>query len=89
MRSKASFSLLLILVVLALSAWHAPPTAAAEAVVQETCWRRTSDGWERAAWVASEDRTPSVPLHPALIGAMELLLVLTVVTAFSEGKPKR
>ncbi|MBI3461818.1 MAG: hypothetical protein HY000_01990 [Planctomycetes bacterium] len=48
-------------------------------------WRRTANGWERYEYWTPRV-TPAAPvLHPVTVGALEVLLVLTIAAGVTSG----
>jgi hypothetical protein len=45
-------------------------------------WRLTRDGWEQANWLADEIPVQRPPLHPGVVGLLQLLLTITGLMAF-------
>ncbi|HLA85911.1 MAG TPA: hypothetical protein VJL29_14060 [Thermoguttaceae bacterium] len=64
------------------------PVARTESLVAAgSQWKRTVDGWEpRDSWLRGPFVQPA-RLHPALVGAFELLVSLAALVAFS-GSPR-
>jgi hypothetical protein len=50
-------------------------------------WRRTAQGWERLA-LPGPASTAAPTFHPVIVGALEILLVLGAMLAFSSA-PKQ
>ena len=49
-------------------------------VQEETAWRRTADGWEKATdWTVAIEKSPPA-LHPGVLGLLMVALSLTVGT---------
>jgi hypothetical protein len=48
-----------------------------------TQWRRTVDGWERAAWLMPPASSPCPTLHPLVVGLLQAFLTLAALIAFS------
>jgi hypothetical protein len=75
---------LLVLFVLGLVASVAPlapPTQPGEGTPP---WRRTVDGWERAAWLDHAAPIGRAGLHPLLFAAGELILAIGLPVALSK-----
>lgn len=49
-------------------------------------WRRTAEGWETATWLVADVPARWPSLHPGVVAAMELLLVLTALVAFGPSR---
>jgi len=45
-------------------------------------WRRTRDGWQRAAWLMPTAAEQKPPLHPSVVATLELLLSIGALAAF-------
>ena len=54
-------------------------------------WRRTTQGWEQLAVLATNSPAVVPTLHPATVGSLEILLVLVAMVAFSSApaRPRR
>jgi hypothetical protein len=76
--------MLLILVGLGWLASEIPATPNAEQP-RTTSWRRTNDGWERAAWLYGEVSRRPPDLHPLVVGAAQLLFALAALVGLSPG----
>jgi len=44
-------------------------------------WRRTSAGWEQAAWLVGHTPPRQPGLHPGVIAGLELLMAATITIA--------
>ena len=51
-------------------------------------WRRTTQGWEQLALPATDSPAAVPTLHPAAVEALEILLVLGAMVAFSAAPPR-
>jgi hypothetical protein len=62
------------------------PAARPEPVATTATWKRTVDGWESAGlWLRGPQVQP-VRLHPAVLGAFELLASVTALLLFSPSR---
>ncbi|MBN1590356.1 MAG: hypothetical protein JW888_12645, partial [Pirellulales bacterium] len=57
------------------------PVAQTEPTSTASDWKRTRDGWEHQTWDLPDASTPSARLHPAVVGAFELLASLVALLA--------
>ena len=55
----------------------------------ESPWRRTVDGWERKSWWNKQPAVPQPAFHPALVGGLQILLVVSALVAFSGNNYQR
>jgi len=74
-----------LLLSLLLVGWLAAivPLGDAEPDARLPAWRRTVDGWERPTWSTVGSGMGPPALHPAVVGALEALLSLLALLAFS------
>jgi len=75
---------LLALFVLGLVATAVPLAPPAQPGEAGCPWRRTVDGWERAAWLDDAPPTGRTGLHPLLFAAAELILAVGLSVALSK-----
>ena len=72
----------IVLIALGWFIWvHRLPGGAAEPTI-ETPWRRARNGWERAYWLHPSTPISEPGIHPAVVGAMQLLVSVLALTAF-------
>jgi hypothetical protein len=77
-----SRSILIILIVAAISGWISSGEHSASDAAHAADWVRTADGWESRA-VLEHYEAPSPPaIHPVVIAAFQLLASLFFLTAF-------
>lgn len=78
----------LVALLLALAWWasEVPVRAPLPRHVPDTTWRRTKEGWEHARWLNAEIPPHWPPLHPGIVGALELLLGITALVAFPANR---
>lgn len=63
-----------------------PPAASPEGEV--SAWRRTANGWESVeTW--SRPTGERYPLHPLLVGALQVAISLVALTAASDANQQR
>lgn len=62
------------------------PVARTEPAATTVAWRRTVNGWESAAAWSHGPQTRPIRLHPAVVGAFELLVSVGALMAFSTPK---
>jgi len=74
-----------LLLSLLVAGWLATivPLGDAESDGRLPAWRRTVDGWERPTWSTVGSGMSPPALHPAVVGALEALLTLLALLAFS------
>jgi hypothetical protein len=68
------------------------PMARPEPTAAAATWKRTVDGWESAHLWSRGPQVEPARLHPAVLGAFELLASVTALLLFSPSRqvePKR
>ena len=63
------------------------PAYAADDQHIASTWRRTRDGWQRASWLPEAAAAQQPALHPAVFGALELMLAMAALLAFAADAP--
>lgn len=66
------------------TSWGEPSTD-----YEQERWRRTDHGWERCERWEPRIEPAEPPLHPAVVGVLQLLLVLTAVLLWADVSGKR
>lgn len=66
-----------IIAALALATWWASEMPV-RPVSRTDAWRRTSNGWEKAAWLAEEAAGDVAEFHPLALVALQLACVMGV-----------
>jgi len=74
-----------MLLLLLVAGWLATivPLGDAESDGRLPAWRRTVNGWEHPTWATAGSEIGPPALHPAVVGALEALLSLLALLAFS------
>ena len=75
-------SLLVILIVAALSAWISQLERAPGATGRQSDWVRTADGWESRQVLELHGAAPAFNLHPGLVAAFQLGASILFLAAF-------
>ncbi len=78
--------LVVILMILGWSASQIPSAAGHSQTTIDSGWRRAAGGWEHRNWWPMPKATRGVPLHPGLIGLLEMFLAAGALVAFSSRK---